>query len=234
MISNQNILELETRRRIYNLILQFPGLHIREISRKLKIPKTTLKYHLDFLKKRDLLVSVAAGKYLNYFVKEKIGRNDKKIISLLRKDTTCKIILCLLTRLVSSQAEISRDLEKHSNTIAPYLKKLLKFNIIEPASVKNRLVKRIGVPGDIEYLYVSNEKLYQLKDPLKIYDLIMVYKDELNADDIEALIKVLYLRPREYLNQNGKPPRKRRCSDQKNVDSILEIVLEIFPHPYHV
>jgi len=56
MISNKNILELELRRNIYDFILKNPGFHLRGLSRKLKIPKSTLLHHLKILKKRELII----------------------------------------------------------------------------------------------------------------------------------------------------------------------------------
>ena len=61
---NCNILELETRRKIYDFIQKFPGLHVREISRRLEIPFSTLQYHLRFLEKRELVKAKDDGKYI--------------------------------------------------------------------------------------------------------------------------------------------------------------------------
>ncbi len=38
-----DILTLEIRGGIYNFILKYPGLHLREISRRMDIPFSTLK-----------------------------------------------------------------------------------------------------------------------------------------------------------------------------------------------
>ena len=51
----EEILKLESRKLIYNYILEHPGLHFRELSRELKIPKSTLEYHLSYLKKLELI-----------------------------------------------------------------------------------------------------------------------------------------------------------------------------------
>lgn len=48
----EDSLALETRRKIYNLILNYPGLHEREIARKLNLSLSTLDYHLHYLEKR--------------------------------------------------------------------------------------------------------------------------------------------------------------------------------------
>jgi predicted transcriptional regulator len=51
MISREEILKLETRRKIYKIILENPGLHLREILRRTKLSYGVLSYHLKYLKK---------------------------------------------------------------------------------------------------------------------------------------------------------------------------------------
>jgi len=51
MISNKNILEHDIRQKIYRFILENSGLHLREISRRMAIPKSTLRHHLKYLNK---------------------------------------------------------------------------------------------------------------------------------------------------------------------------------------
>ena len=51
MISKKNILKLEIRRKIYDFVDKNPGLHVREISRRMDIPINTLIYHIKYLKK---------------------------------------------------------------------------------------------------------------------------------------------------------------------------------------
>jgi len=77
-MSKIDLIYLEKRRIIYNYILKNPGLHFRNISRKLKIPKSTIEYHLVYLKKQGLIVENQELGYLRYYASEKIGQKDKK------------------------------------------------------------------------------------------------------------------------------------------------------------
>jgi predicted transcriptional regulator len=54
-MKKNDILNIENRRIIFNHILNNPGMHFRKIQRDLKIPKTTLDYHLNYLKKHGFL-----------------------------------------------------------------------------------------------------------------------------------------------------------------------------------
>lgn len=233
MISTKDILELETRRNIYNFILNNPGLYERKICREIGMSYATLKYHLSVLKKRDLITSVSTGRYHNYFAKERVDRKDKKVLSLLKKDTYRTIILGLFITINSTRSRLIQelDLEIHPNTLTYHLKKLEKMDVIEISPVEDGII--IGVehnlPKIIEYSVVSNEKLYRLKDPQQIYDLLVVYRDDLEQDLLMHFIFELM----EYREEYGYNERVRIRTRKEKVDSMLELIYEIFPHPYH-
>ena len=63
MILEDEILKLETRREIYNFILEYPGLHLREISRRTNIPLGSLGYYIKSLKKYGLIETKKDQKY---------------------------------------------------------------------------------------------------------------------------------------------------------------------------
>ena len=71
--------------------MKYPGLHFREISRILNIPKTTLDYHLRILEKKELIISECNGRYVRYFVKNNVSEQDKKILGILRIGIPLKI-----------------------------------------------------------------------------------------------------------------------------------------------
>jgi predicted transcriptional regulator len=92
----KDILVLGSRHKIYNFISENPGSHLRDISRKLNIPKSTLSYHLRFLEKRELIELKNENNRFRYFIAKKYGRFDKKILDLFQEDVPRTIILLLL------------------------------------------------------------------------------------------------------------------------------------------
>jgi predicted transcriptional regulator len=136
-MTNTNILDLENRRRIYNCILKNPGLHQRNLSKKLRVPFSTLYYHLRYLKKLDLIIEKKIGRYSRYYTKNTIGRGDKEFLNIIRQYIPRNIIVFICIYYVASQKELSIDLDKHHTTIKVHLKKLLDMDIIEIAPVKN-------------------------------------------------------------------------------------------------
>ncbi len=86
-------LELKIRRRIYNFILKYPGLHFRELMRKLNLPNGTLGYHLKYLEKRGLITARPGEGYVRYYIINNIGTDQKKMFHILRQETPRNIIL---------------------------------------------------------------------------------------------------------------------------------------------
>ena len=72
------------RREIYQCITKYPGLHFRELSRRLHVSTSTLNYHLNYLKKRELIIQRSDDRYIRYFPKNKISEKYKKAMNLLR------------------------------------------------------------------------------------------------------------------------------------------------------
>jgi len=160
----ENIPKMSARKEIYNLILKYPGLHLTELSRKTNIPKTTMYYHLNCLKKNEIITTRNEGKYVRYYVANNIGNKDKKIINLLRQDIPYKIIMLLYLNPNSTQAEISKCLNRHPTTISFHLEKLIDQDIV------------VGIPSGNEIHYsVINQKY--LSDLLTRYGRIFVEYD---------------------------------------------------------
>lgn len=157
MVERKGI-ELENRRETYNFISKHPGLHLSELSRKLNISKSTISYHLNHLQKLGLIVTKSEGKYIRFYVANKVGEIDKKLLSLLRQDVPYRIVIFLLINPDSSQIRISRYLKRHPTTVSFHLSKLADLDIIET------------FPN-------CNEIIYNIKNPQYIYDLLTKYED---------------------------------------------------------
>ena len=229
----EKIFELKTRSVIYQYILRYPGLHYRELIRKLDISGGTLRHHLNHLIKQEALIAKHEGRYTRYYVAKNIGNEEKKILHLLRQNTPRNIILYLITYVGASQIELSKALGKNPKTIEFHLKRFRDLDIIEPAPVSNGLVytafKKYCI---IERTPVGKEIIYRLKNPILIYNLF--YKRNYNKKlyDNEAVRDILEFL--ELLSPGQRHPPKK-IKYHKNVeDKLLEAFFEIFPHPYHV
>ena len=156
----EDLLQLETRRMIYNFILKYPGLYLSELSRRLNIPKSTTYYHLKYLKKRGFLVEKYNDRYTRYYVTKKIGEIDKKILNLLRQEVPRNIVLFVFRYPGSSRYEISTHLKKHPTTISFHLKKLIDVDIIERIQIGNEIKYMINHKRDIVDLLITYKKKF--------------------------------------------------------------------------
>ena len=220
---NCNILELETRRKIYDFIQKFPGLHVREISRRLEIPFSTLQYHLRFLEKRELVKAKDDGKYIRYYTYSKFGRKEKDVVDLIRNKTTRSMIFYFLTFIVCSQAEMSKSIEKHPTTIEFHLKKMEKMGIIKQVKSEYGVVKLDFKPYEVEHIQEGNEIIYCLVDPYLIYDLLVIHKENV-LDDEEFRQMFEYI---EFGVETGIPDKI--SSPRDAVDTLIKLFWDMFP-----
>ena len=219
------ILEFKRRQEIYEFISQNSGLHMRDISRKLNVPFTSLKYHLNYLEKKELIISRYDGKYSRYFISLEIGEKEKRILNCLRKRTTLHIILWFFIAVQCSQKDISRFLEKHPTTISFHLRKMIQAGIIEQVSIDKGVIHNEIPPITINRPQVSSEKIYVLQDPWMIYDLLIKNKENLGDKEVVTGI-IEYV---EFIISEGIPKQIQNREDTK--ESILNTFYGFFFPP---
>ena len=233
MISRENILKFETRRKIYNYILENPGLHLREIARKTNISLSVLRYHINYLKKNELVIVKNDQGYTRYYVKQKVGIRDKEILNLLRQDIPLRIVLLLLTAGPGNIYKNKITKKKAFSDPATFLKTYSKRELIEltknwwgpntelfhlrkhRTTIDFHLKKLLDIDL-IEKVKVGKETKYKLKDENIIWSFFIRYKNELSDKSIN-----LYMMWRD---------RGLKIS----LDNIIEVFFDIFPHPYHI
>jgi len=218
MLEQRDILDLQKRREIYEFISHNSGLHMRDISRKLDIPFTTLKYHLKYLENNDFILSRKDGKYNRYFVSLEVSEKEKRILSCFRKKTTLYIILWFFIIVQCSQKELSKYLEKHPATIGFHLRTMKNAGLIEQKSFDEGMIQQQMPPYRIKRSPVSSEKVYMLSDPWMVYDLLVKHKDRLEDT---VLVNGIIEYVEFYLNRGAPQEVKNREDTKKEVVATL-------------
>ena len=226
-MTNEELLILETRRKIYDFIHKHPGIHVRELSRSLKIPKTTLCYHLNFLKKEELISEDSSKRYLRYYVSNKVGIDNKTVLNFLRYETTRNMIILFLHNIVASRSELSNSLNKHPTTIAFHLKRLQDEDIIELAPMGKGFVYRKGETRIIERTITGREILFRLKNPKIVYDTLIKHKQSLLDKNSKLIIEECKKRVDEGIKSHYK-------SMDTAIDELIDEFFDMFPNPYHI
>jgi hypothetical protein len=214
--------ELKRRRELYEFIAHNSGLHMRDISRQMNIPFTSLKYHLIYLEKKGFIISKEDGKFNRCFISHDISDQEKKVLNCFRKKTTLHIILWFFIAIQCSQKDISRSLEKHPATIGFHLRNMLHAGVIEQIPIDHGAVFKNSVPIIIPREQVSSEKIYVLLDPLMIYNLLIKHKE--NLPDKEIVIGIIeYV---EFHISDGIPNQVQNRED--TIESVIKAFHGVF------
>lgn len=115
---------------IFELITTFPGLHFREVLRRLDISSGNLNYQLNHMIKHDLLVAISDGNLKRYYVTGKVKGKDKRILACLRNEIKRGLVLFLLLNPNSQFNEIASKFHLSPSKLAYHLGKLVDKDII--------------------------------------------------------------------------------------------------------
>jgi len=214
MIPTDNILKVKNRKEIYDLISNNPGIHLRELERKTKLPNGTLRYHLRYMEKKEIILCEKHDGYNRYFIKkQQISKFEKNLLKIMHEEIPRTIFLLIFSfngLKGLSIKEIEQlayrmqpgyvkfyTIEKHRTTIKFHIDKL----------IKQKLIKKINH---------EKKQKYVIEDIAEVCDFFVKYNQLLPYDIIDfSLFKV---------NEIDIP--------EKLVDNILDMLKKVFPHPY--
>ncbi len=150
-------IEVENRKEIYNVVEEYPGLHMREIQRRADMSMNLVRYHLSQLKKYDIVEEVEEDEYKRYYPKGKektVDLEDKRYLALLREEIPLSIVLYLLNKgEPASHGEMKEELDLAGSTLSYHLKKMREKDLLEKRKRKYRLKH----PEEISNLLVTYE-----------------------------------------------------------------------------
>ncbi|MHA1379220.1 MAG: winged helix-turn-helix transcriptional regulator [Candidatus Helarchaeota archaeon] len=126
-------LEQNTRSRIYNLIMQDEGIHLREVCRKLNKKMGVIQYHINVLERAGLISSIKDGRYRRFFVNDNHNSNGKRnlIISALKREPTYKILKIILENKKVYHNKLANLLNISSQAITWHIKRLKVYELID-------------------------------------------------------------------------------------------------------
>lgn len=230
MITKKDILELETRKEIFNLILKHPGLHLRELSRRIDLSLGGLRHHLKYLRKQEYVVTKSYRRYTRYYVSKEVGKTDKELLNLMRQDIPRKIVMLLLCPGPPElYGEISKE-EQWNPSLRSYIhsKKDLadltkywrkpydkQFLIDKKRQTIDFHLNKLIDADIIEKFSIGKETKYKLKDIFRVWLFIANYKKALSDDLVDNMADWGI----DFI--------------EKRIDAISNVIYEIFPHPYH-
>src|SRR5688500_8685052 len=100
---DDDLLELETRRRVFTAVTSSPGIHISEAAREASIGPTHARYHVSQLVKAQMILEENDQGFVRYYpvaetrgmAHNVLGRKDKAVIQALRRPRALHIAAAL-------------------------------------------------------------------------------------------------------------------------------------------
>lgn len=147
----EDLLELDTRRRIFHFLQEYPGLHLRELERQLGMDVRALKHHLDFLEAHEAVTSIQQDGYLRFypraweegFFRERIGASEKRVLGVLRQRVPLHIVLLLLERGELGTDALRAELGIAKSTLSYHLRKLARLRLVGARTEEKRRLYRL-------------------------------------------------------------------------------------------
>jgi len=127
---DEDVLDLENRRRIYQFVARFQGAHLRAIQKALKLEVGVLQYHLDYLEKNGLVTSRKEKYRKRYFTKA-LSPKDKELLSILRQKALRRLLMHILLHPGCTFKDLQELSKVSKSTLSFHLKKIREANLIE-------------------------------------------------------------------------------------------------------
>lgn len=148
------------RERIYGYIERNPGLHLREIHRRLDIPLSTIEYHVESMSTDGMICVMKDGIYSRYYVKAP-EEETHNIISCLRKDRTREILSYCLEKEKTGFKQLSDHIRINDSTLSYHLKNLTEKGVLHKKRVKGSTYYHVTQPEKLtkiltQYMYSFN------------------------------------------------------------------------------
>lgn len=145
----KDALKGDVRKRVYDAVRRYPGIHVRGIERNLGISAALSQYHLRKLEEAEYVECSDQGGYMRYYPTSKgksaeVTEADQPIVGVLREEVPLHIVLLLLDHGPMTHTQLVDQVGVAKSTVSYHLAKLAELRIIErePGTAALRLVER--------------------------------------------------------------------------------------------
>ena len=132
-------ISLAPRSHILHRLRRDPGLHLRELARRVELPLGTVRYHLVRLEEREQVVRHRAGRFVRWFPRENLSRRDRALISALRVHSQRLVIATLMEEGAARFSVLGVATGLSSATLSRNLRKLTRSGLVTRSGWTYRL-----------------------------------------------------------------------------------------------
>lgn len=128
--TQENVLDLDARRKILEFIRANPGLHLRGLAERLDMPVSTLEYHCYQLQKHGHLSVREEAGFKAYYPAEGMDRRDKDVLYMVRHEAPRRICAHLILHPGATPKELKQVTALSGPTLSFHLNKLRHSGLI--------------------------------------------------------------------------------------------------------
>ena len=125
-----DLLEQPLRRRIYGIIQRHPGIHASELCRESGEAWGTVQYHLQLLRKGDLVQSLEAGRERRFFPPD-IDPEEAHVVSVLNQGRRHEIFDCIRENPGIRQVDVCNAVAVSRKTFRSSIRALVDEGLIQ-------------------------------------------------------------------------------------------------------
>lgn len=163
------------RRKILELVQQFPGLHLRDLARRAGLSEALAGYHLEALESEGFVQSRVDEFYRRFYLVQGPAptKEDQPLLGLLRQRVPVEIAILLLEESPATQVSLTKRLGLAKSTLSYHVSKLEAVGLVvvgpdgirlkEPERVRKLLHTWRPPPDTIEKFADVWRRLYRTR-----------------------------------------------------------------------
>lgn len=176
------VLEIDTRRRIFETIQSNPGLHMREIARRAGLQLSLVEYHVNYLSDNDMVYAIREDRYSRFYVDagflegvggEQLTGQQKRLLHLLRQELPLAIVVILLEASKATHKQLAEALEVAGSTLSYPLGKLVDAGIVMKVKAGEKKGYRLTDRKEVLKVLI----LGHVKPPSQVENFIEMWED---------------------------------------------------------
>lgn len=142
-IDPDEVLDHDTRREIRDMVADEPGIHFREIKRRVETGSGNLDHHLDKLTEADVLVEHATDGYRCYFLHGTVDRRVVDAADRLRSESARTVLAVLQEGPCRSIAGLADAAGLSTSTVRYHLERLEEAGLLDAETEGRRKTVRL-------------------------------------------------------------------------------------------
>lgn len=153
-VDDEAVLDLDTRKEIFDHVRANPGIHFSELKRDLDMETGLVQYHLRELESYDVLESESHQDKRRLFVADELEDDERAILSTLRYETTRHILLSLLRDGPARNGDIAEEVGVSPATVSWHCSRLVDEGILETVADGRTTLYDVATPDTTMRLLV--------------------------------------------------------------------------------